>query len=56
MKNQNGKDTKKAAANDKDVKVEERYTLGNIATVRRGSSWNSCSSWRRKERLQRRRW
>jgi hypothetical protein len=36
MKKQNGKDTKKAAANDKDVKVEERYTLGNIATVRRG--------------------
>jgi hypothetical protein len=36
MKKQNGKDTKKAAANDKDVKVEERYSLGSIATVKRG--------------------
>jgi hypothetical protein len=36
MKKQNGKDTKKAAANDKDVKVPERYSLGSIATVKRG--------------------
>lgn len=33
MKKQNGKDTKKAAANDK---VEERYSLGSITTVKRG--------------------
>ncbi len=36
MKKQNGKDTKKAAANDKDVKVEERYSIGTITTVKRG--------------------
>jgi methionine synthase I (cobalamin-dependent) len=36
MKKQNGKDAKKAAANDKETKVEERYVLGNVGTVRRG--------------------
>lgn len=33
MKKQNGK---KAAANDKETKVEERYQIGSIATVKRG--------------------
>ncbi len=36
MKKQNGKDTKKAAANDKETKVEERFSLGTITTVKRG--------------------
>jgi hypothetical protein len=30
------KDAKRAAANDKETKVEERYSLGSIATVKRG--------------------
>jgi hypothetical protein len=44
------KDAKRAAANDKETKVEERYSLGSIATVKRGFLLEFVSSWRRKER------
>ena len=56
MKKQNGKDVKKAAANDKETKVDERYTIGSIAKVRRGFLLEFVQFVEKKERWMRRRW